>query len=300
MARFEEVARNRGVDSALPGHEWMMVPHDGDNLVRLADGDGYAVSEPGRARLTITEVTREYMAEVRRTLGPLSVLMPPNTRVFRVAGRAPGETTIVATKGSQRTALTVSVHRKRVFKIAFYFLQDRSAAGAATPRTAFSPTAARGWVAGLNEVFGPQSNIWFEVGWSEYLPLAGLNEAVGSPSDLATLAATRATSGTPITVFLAGPRIVSADRSEPLGFYDQPSKVIVVQDQFVADPWAGLNAPMLKTIAHEIGHYLNHVRGAGQGHDFFRGSGYNADILNTLDGGDIKIPHQRVLDWNPW
>ena len=213
MARFEEVARNRGVDSAVPGHEWMMVPHDGDNLVRLADGDGYVVAEPGRGRLTIREVSKEYMVELRRTFGPLSLLMPPNTRVFRVGGRAPGETTLVATKGSQRTALTVSVHRKRTYRIAFYFLQDRS---------------------------------------------------------------------------------------EPLGFYDRPSKVIVVQDQFVADPWAGRTAPMLKTIAHEIGHYLNHLRGAGQGHDFFRGSGYTADILNTLDGGDIKSPHQRVLDWNPW
>jgi hypothetical protein len=300
MARFEEVVRNRGVDSALPGHEWMMVPHKGDNLISLADGDGYVVAEPGRGRLTIREVTKEYMAEVRQALGPLSVLLPPNTRVFRVGGRATGETTLVATKGSQRAALTVSVHPKRLYKIAFYFLQDRGAAGAATQRTAFSPTAARGWVASLNEVFGPQANIWFELGRSEYLPLAGLGAAVGSPSDLAALAATRAASGAPITVFVAGPRIVSVDRSEPLGFYDQPSKVIVVQDQFVADPWAGRTAPMLKTIAHEIGHYLNDVRGGGQGHDFFRGSGYNADILNTLDGGDIKIPHQRVLDWNPW
>jgi len=300
MTRFEEVARNRGVDSARPGHEWMMVPQDGDNLVRLADGDGYAVSEPGRGRLTIKEVTREYMAEVRRVLGPLSVLMPPNTRVFRVGGRAPGETKLVATKGSQRTALTVSVHRKRVFKIAFYFLQDRSASGAVTQRTAFSPTAARGWVADLNQVFGPQANLWFELGRSEYLPLRGMGEWVGSATDLTAFAAARTASGAPITVFLAGQKIVTVDRSEPLGFYDRPSKVIVVQDQLVSDPWAGRTAPMLKTIAHEIGHYLNDARGAGQGHDFFRGSGYDADILNTLDGGDIKIPHQRVLDWNPW
>ena len=102
-----------------------------------------------------------------------------------------------------------------------------------TPRTAFGPTAARGWVAGLNQVFGPQANLWFELGRSEYLPLAGLNGAVGGPSDLAALAATRAASGAPITVFLAGPRIVTVDRTEPLGFYDRPSKVIVVQDRIV-------------------------------------------------------------------
>ena len=57
---------------------------------------------------------------------------------------------------------------------------------------------------------------------------------------------------------------------------------------------------MLKTIAHEIGHFMNFTRGAGEGHDFYKSSGYSSDILNTLDGGDIKISHQRVLDWNPW
>ena len=41
---------------------------------------------------------------------------------------------------------------------------------------------------------------------------------------------------------------------------------------------------MLKTLAHEIGHFLNYFQGAGEGHDFFLKSGYVSDILNTMDG----------------
>jgi hypothetical protein len=228
------------------------------------------------------------------------VLVPRNARMFSVRGHGHGETKIVATKGSERVALSVSVHPRRPLKIAFFYLQDRNAAGRVTPRTIFAPTTAKGWVADLNKVFGPQANIWFEAGRAEYLPLSGLGALVGSESDRKTFADVRAKSGAPIAVFLAGPRILSVDRSEPLGFYDVPTKVIVVQDQVDSDPWSGRAAPMLKTIAHEIGHYMNHARGAGEGHDAFRRSGYNSDILNTPDGGDIKIPRQRVLDWNPW
>jgi hypothetical protein len=302
MARFEEIGPNLGVDSALPGHAWMMVPKDGANLVRLTDGAGFDVPTSVGGRLAITDVTAEFHTEVHRVFGPLSVLLLPNARVFRVRGLTAGESKIVATKGAQRATLAVSVHRrpKPPLAIAFFYLQDRTAAGRVTPRTGFDPSTASGWVADLNTVFGRQANIWFSVESSTFLPLAGLGEWVGGPGDLAAFAAARAKSKAQITVFLAGPRIVTLDHSEPFGFHDVNTKVIVVQDQFVTDPWAGRSAPMLKTIAHEIGHHLNHAHGAGQGHEFFKECGYTSDILNTLDGRDIKIPRQRVLDWNPW
>ena len=55
---------------------------------------------------------------------------------------------------------------------------------------------------------------------------------------------------------------------------------------------------MLQTMAHEIGHFLNYNHGPGEGHDFYRRVGYASDILNSMDGSDIKIPKQRVLNWN--
>ena len=47
---------------------------------------------------------------------------------------------------------------------------------------------------------------------------AGCRKLVGSESDRKTFADVRAKSGEPIAVFHAGPRILSVDRSEPLGF----------------------------------------------------------------------------------
>ncbi len=106
----------------------------------------------------------------------------------------------------------------------------------------------------------------------------------------------------PIRVFLAGPALRSSDKSHPFGFYHIESKVILLKDQQEPNIWDKLGGPtslMLKTLAHEIGHFLNHFQGAGQGHKHFEDTGYVSDILNTIDGSDIKISRQRVLDWNP-
>ncbi len=124
---------------------------------------------------------------------------------------------------------------------------------------------------------------------------------MGSENDLSQLEAIRKTSGALINVFLAGSRIRTLDDGDhPNGFFHITRNLIVVRDRFVTDSWAGQSAPMLATIAHEIGHFMNYKRGAGEGHDFYAKCGYQSDILNTLDGKDIKIPRQRVLDWNPW
>lgn len=299
MARFEQVAPNHGVDSVAVGREWMMVPQRGTNLVRLTDGDGFTVAEKGKRRLTIVEVTRQFTEEAKRELNLLALLIMPRSRIFSVRGAIPGETRITATHGRANATLAVSVHPRREYGVAFYFLQDRSASGQVTARTAFAPSIAGSWVAGLNRVFGRQANIWFTLRRAELLPLAGLRATFGDTADKARLADLQKQSGAPITVFLAGPKI-QTDVSEPHGFYDQTTKAIVVGDQFVKQEWGAPQEPMLKTIAHEIAHYLNHARGAGGGHDFHRTNGYNSDILNTLDGSDIKISRQRVLDWNPW
>jgi hypothetical protein len=57
MARFEEVAANRGVDTVRLGHEWMMVPHGDDNLVRLTEGTGFVVA--GKTRTVNVKLVAE-------------------------------------------------------------------------------------------------------------------------------------------------------------------------------------------------------------------------------------------------
>lgn len=302
MARFEEVGPNQGVDSIKPGVEWMMVPLGGTNLVCLSDGAGYSApaESPGRSKLKdITEMPSKAVWGTG-VWGGAGFFLRPNSRFFRVRGRAGGETALEAKKGTLKVQLAISVHPKRSFKIAFFFLQDKDAAGKVKGRTAFTPSDADIWIRGLNEVFGPQANIWFEKAKSDFLPLENLSYFVGSDQDLAKMADRKQQGADTINIFIAGSKIETPERDYPLGFYHVATKLIVVKDQVLVDPWAGNPAPMLKTIAHEIAHFLNYARSAGQGHDYYLTSGYNSDILNTVDGGDIKISRQRVLDWNPW
>ena len=298
MARFEEVGANLGVDSARFGSEWMMVPHRGSNFVRFSDGDGFDVAAADRRGLRIADVTKAFTADLAPPLRLLATLLVPRSRVFRVTGLLPGVTKIIARRGGATASIVVTVVPKHTFSIACYFLQNRAADGSVTPRTSFTPPVAHSWVEDLNKVFGPQANIWFTLARSEFLPLADLGEWFGSEDDVARLAKVREASGAQVTIFLAGPKIW-VEKSEPRGFYHVKTKVIIMQDQFVKDVWAGPPAPMLKTMAHEIAHFLNHARSHGQGHDHYETSGYKSDIMHTDDGSNIKISRERVRDWNP-
>jgi len=301
MARFEEVRPNRGVDSARLGHEWMMVPHGGDNLVRLADGSGFAVAAvvSGGSRLEVKEALAKDWPMLLGSIG--AFFARRDDRLFRVSGKQPGPAKLNASKGTLQTTLEVSVHKKLTLTVAFFFLQDRDSKGNLQPRTAFTPADADKWISSLNDVFGLQANIWFKKVRADWLPVPNLRAEVSA--DDAEMLAGKKDPGAKINIFLAGPRITPSDKSHQShvnGFYHIAQKLIILKDRFVSDPWSQPAAPMLQTMAHEIGHLMNFARGAGQGHDFFKGSGYNFDILNTMDGSDIKIPHQRVLDWNPW
>ena len=67
----------------------------------------------------------------------------------------------------------------------------------------FSPADAAGWVKELSGVYGPQANIWFELGKAEPLPLAGLSEVV---SDADGKVLEQKKDGALINIFLAGAR----------------------------------------------------------------------------------------------
>jgi hypothetical protein len=307
MAKFEETERNSGVDSLKPGTEWIMVPKGKSNLVCLTGGAGYGVKAvEGANKISIAEIHKDkHGDEVGRVNAPF---IGKDDKLLRITGVHQGPGKIAATKGSDKAEIQFSVHGSRTFNISFFFLSDLDAQNHSTPRSAFSPKDATGWVEKLNQVYGPQANIWFELGKNMPLAISGLGKFVSSDhakmlaehKDTQVAAGKTKESKAPIRVFLAGPALRPSDKSEPFGFYHIATKIILLQDQ--NEPKAGSEGPtflMLKTLAHEIGHFLNNFHGGGQGEDFFRKTGYNNDILNTLDGSNIKISRQRVLDWNP-
>lgn len=294
MARFEELSANSGVDTVKTDDAWVIVPDGGTNQVFLREGDGYSLVEKSDGgKVGWKDVpTPPHSRDPDNLVASAS--RGKHDRLVKLTAHKPGMGRIKAVNGRLAVSIGYSVHPKKTHKISFFFLQDKTGNGA-KPRTTFSPSDAAGWVKELSGVYGPQANIWFELGKADPLPLAGLSEVV-SDADAKALEAKK--DSALINIFLAGSKIKSSEADFPLGFYMVTEKLIVVKDQA---PTQSNSKPMIKTMAHEIAHLLNfHRKASTPGHDYYKTSGYASDVLNTLDGADIKIPHQRVLDWNPW
>lgn len=291
MARFVEVAKNRGVDSWKPGQEWMMVPQGGSNLICLEDGEGFSVQEkPAKqSKLVIAPLKpNDALGEIGGDYGRLKA----GSRIFRVTPKPKidRETWIEATaKGKDPASIHAVIHDRLELKVAFFFLQDKGAKG---PRSKYGPKDVDGWIGRLNTIYGLQANMWFSKASADPLPLDGMSETFGSEDDLKK-AKDKMASGDVISVFLAGEKIVTREKDYPLGFFDINTKLIVVRDQ-------DESKNTLKTIAHEIGHQRYDKRNLpGDPHEGYKKNGYEHDLFHTMDGDDIKIPMQRVQDMNP-
>jgi hypothetical protein len=293
MAKFEEVSRNQGVDTVKAGLEWMMVPLGGTNLVCLTDGAGFTLKEEKNKLKLIEEIP------ANRILGATGTFFRKGTLVFQFTGRAGGESHVIASNGKSKAQIAISVHPRRPFTISYFFLQDQDEQGNLKPRTAFKPGDAEDWTKAMNDIFGPQANMWFKTAKAETFPMPKLGKIVGVAADISRMEGHK-DKGSEVNVFLAGPEIVSNEKDYPLGFYDTQAKLIVVKDQFVTQ-WGEAAEPMVATIAHEIAHLMyDRRKRPDPGHEYWQKVGYQADIENAFGGGDVKIPHQRVLDWNPW
>jgi hypothetical protein len=294
VANFEELAANSGVDTLKPGDAWVIIPKGGANQVFLRESAGYALSMSsegglvGWANVPPPPQSRDPKNMVA------SVSRGKNDQLLKLTARKPGKGRLHAKKGGLEISIGFSVHPKKTLGISFFFLADETNSGIVR-RSKFTSTDTADWVKELNSVYGPQANIWFDPGKADPLPLPNLPQTIAS-SDAPMLEAKK--DGAPINVFLAGKVIRSNESDFPNGFYAVKENLIVVKDQ---EPTQTNGKPMIKTIAHEIAHLLNFTRKiATAGHDYYKTCGYQSDVLGTRDGRDIKIPHQRVLDWNPW
>jgi hypothetical protein len=299
VAKFLELYPNQGVDNRPTGQDWMMVPAGKDNYVRLVDGAGFSVRDADpKARITVSELKSGDRVILLK--GDASTFS--NDRLFRVHGSSSsaGPAQIIAKKGSDEVKIEVSVKKSKSFTVAYFFVQD---AGAKSTRSTYTAADTDTWIKGLNDVFGPQANLWFskikEKDGVFVLPVPQMPEIIG-PEAAKTLnaEATKLSKSGDIRIFLAGAKITSQDSahaSHVNGFYHVEQKIILMKDRA---PDKKNPNPMLQTMAHEIGHFLNFNYGPGEGHDFYRRVGYPSDILNSMDGSDIKIPKQRVLNWN--
>jgi hypothetical protein len=294
VARFEELAANNGVDTLKIDDAWVIIPQDGTNQVFLREGGGYSIaikSDGGRVKW-------DDVAPPPHSRDPdnmvASASRGKNDRLLKFTALKTGMGRIKATQGRLESSIGFSVHPRKTLKVSFHFLQDQVGSEWKS-RSKYSEKDAPGWLKQLNGVYGPQANIWFEPGQAKPLPMTGLSAVI---SDTDAPALEKKKDASPINIFFAGSQIKSNESDFPNGFFSIKERLIVVKDQ---DANKSNGKAMLKTMAHEIAHLLNYVRSAPTpGHEYYKKCGYLSDVLNTLDGENIKIPHQRVLDWNPW
>ena len=242
MPKFQELFPNRGVDNRPSGKDWMMVPEGADNYVRLVDGAGFNV-QPAKPRhhITVNEVKSSDRVLI---LKDLTATIDKEHRIFRVHGESAGPATVIAEKGANSTKIEVSVKKSKSYSVAFFFLQDLDAKGAARTRSIFTAADTDTWIKGLNDVFGPQANLGFqkvkEKDGVSPLPIAQLPEAVG-PNQAKTLhdEGIKLIKAANINIFLAGPKITAQDQqhaSHINGFYHVEQKIIIMKDR-AAEFW---------------------------------------------------------------
>ena len=159
-AKFKEIERNRGVDSLKPGPGWIMVPQGKSNIVCLTGGAGYGIKAvEGKNYVKIDVISEDKYSDAIGRTNALSI--GKDDKLLRITGMIQGPGRIVATKGGDKAELKFSVLGTRTFSISFFFLHDADGQNPPTSRTRFKKEDATGWVAQLNQVFGPQANIWF-------------------------------------------------------------------------------------------------------------------------------------------
>jgi hypothetical protein len=312
MAAFKEISRNSGVDS-LPGKTaHIVVPLGKVNYLRVENAAGISLkATEAPAKIQITKLDRSKHKEALGATAATGIAKGDD--VYAIKGLQGGSGRIGMSGGNANAEMTFSVHPRTILMLNFFFLADEGPNGRAIKRSVFKDTDVDKWVKFANDVFIPQANIWCEKANVAVVPVKPLDTAISVENEgqfinqkLAQAAAVpKAKKGGEkhwaLRIFLAGDNVTSPDKGEPYGFHSRQSHAIVLKDQPAPAADAKFRNSLPKTMCHEIAHYLNAVRGnIGGDHGVYAKQGFDSDILDTMDESNIKIPKQRVYDWNPW
>ncbi len=135
---------------------WFMVPHGvhhGDSkTLRLDFANGKLVKSVNPRIADITEQSPD-----------------PQSRFFDIAGKMPGRARIEVRDpktNALESVLEVSVKHKKPQRISFHFAEDRGG-----NRTIRQPNIVDGLIDDLNGIYKDQTNITFELGWTQDIKL---------------------------------------------------------------------------------------------------------------------------------
>ena len=208
-----------------------------------------------------------------------------STRLLLVEGKRRGHGRLTVKCGSSEASMQVWVRDSRSIQTSFHFVQDIGPDGKARQRSIWQAAAASQWIARLNDIYTPQTNISFKLHAAAPLPVPQtLPDRLALDQWLPL--AIKARGGAAANVFLVGNWI--GDGNDPLGSFIKATKDIVVDDHKTHDD-------IITTIAHEIGHLLG--ASVNFGHPDPAEKGFLMTTLNWRRGA--HIPQAYAQHFNP-
>lgn len=304
MPTFKEVLPETGV----PQDNFMVVPHEGENLVWIAGARGGSVSLSHDGRISVQQVSSSQIGKIadeyvlrhganladgtRKQLwaSMLSILQYNPGNLFQVKGKTPGWSHIKATHRGKSITMDVAVTRRNWIDVAFRFVRHKTGSGTAAD-TQYTPDDAPRMIEALNWIYGPQVNVRFDLWDAEWVTL---DQAPGQPVSgqmfLGKIAPARP-SGPDVTVFLLGKWGGGASgHSNGTSFYDLES-IVVTDDPSHLEIPQNID-PFNLTLAHELAHHLRYARGFTGHHD-------RPNVLLSNGIQSLRLDKQLVMDINP-
>jgi len=174
--------------------------------------------------------------------------------LLSVESRHAGNSWLKAGKVEQ----AVSVTNPLVLDITFLFLHCLDASGTMMLQTNKDPAFVDRWMSHLNWILGAQADIWFVV--QDAKPVK-IDKQLGQPVNDKMFQAfimDKKDSFADITVFLVGHWVGAGNASGT--FFPEVGDVIAVTDK-PRTPFVEGNEPFIVNLAHELVHFVLHVRG---------------------------------------
>lgn len=169
-----------------------------------------------------------------------------SARLLLVEGARRGEGSLTVKSDNGEASIKVVVRDKKTVSVSFHFVEDIGPDGRPRKRSKWTPADASRWIARLNDIYTPQTNISFTLQANAPLPVkASLPDQVSLQQwqGLQIKPPGRAAAN----VFLVGKWL--GDKNDPLGSFIIASKDIVLDDLSTHDEF-------ITTLAHEMGHFL--------------------------------------------
>ena len=307
---------NYGVDQE---NKFMVVGLKGINFFRLMDAKDCSFHYD-RSTLDIQPVTQATIGRLSLAMGMQfdqweifgnearkgfmgalhhSLAFHPHSQLYVVTGKIAGTGEVTVThKGSGPEKFLVAVLSSKSYDLAFNFLQCRNASGKMISRTSWTPVDGQTMLDTLNRVYGPQTNITFDLKSADWVKI---EKDLGNPLSEASFrsngVAQNNNGSADLNLYFVD-KWVRQGNSEKFGSYLPDLKVALLEDDLGFLPVTQGADPFAVLLAHEVAHFLQNAQVAEQGRGKATGHVAGQNVLFCEDIESTKINRALVESIN--